>query len=235
MASPNREIWKRAWVGWTGGNWLARSIFMSVAGALGVYFVGPLMTPPYSILVAGAIGGILAAVLWAVITFLVSLFRAPGKLLRERDAVIAGLNATIEQLRSELAALVERAAAEKELVPVFTSEGLNWQPIGEAGGGVKDLFITMIRILADGKTGLPQPLLIRITTSREPRDAYAAFHHRKFDVNSKGGELVTRIDGRYVFITLSSPKLFPENCVSATLQSPEGAIEIDLVERQKLA
>lgn len=89
-----KEIWKRAWDDWTGGNWLARSIAVTILGTIIGLSVNRLL-PQAPIWLAGLSGAIGAALLWGFLTFVISLLKAPGKLLKERDEKIAAVTAEL--------------------------------------------------------------------------------------------------------------------------------------------
>jgi hypothetical protein len=105
MAESTQGIWERAWKDWSGRGWLVRTLCMgALAVAIG-YFLGPRMAlahyPPWvGNLVAG--GG--AALAWAVLTFIIALAKAPGRLLREANAKIRAM----ESIRPRLSACLRR-------------------------------------------------------------------------------------------------------------------------------
>jgi hypothetical protein len=94
--SSRREIWRRAWKDWTGGHWLVRAVVSSPVGlglAVGVvWLLGRWrMTAHYPLWVPGLIGAILTPIVWGLLTFAISRFRAPALLLRERAEEISRL------------------------------------------------------------------------------------------------------------------------------------------------
>jgi hypothetical protein len=117
-ARYGREIWGRAWKDWKSANlvWLVRTI------ALGLV-VGPVLArrsagPGVKLfdLFVGALGGGGAALLWSLFAFIVELFRAPGKLLAERDA-------RLEEFRAEIAQFKENNGPSAEFWADLSVEG----------------------------------------------------------------------------------------------------------------
>lgn len=98
MATACRELWGRAWEDWTGRSWLLRTIALVLAGP-GLRFAMERRMTLHDLLV-GALYGVTAALSWGLLTLIASLLRAPGKLLMERDQVIAKANTRIQELEA---------------------------------------------------------------------------------------------------------------------------------------
>jgi len=87
-----KEILGRGWRDWSGHGWFVRTIGLgALAFVIGYAFdylrPGPRAVPPHP-WAGNVLAGTVAAVLWGILTLLVSILRASVKLLRERDAAI---------------------------------------------------------------------------------------------------------------------------------------------------
>jgi hypothetical protein len=101
MPSPTQEIIGRGCKDWSGRGWLVRALCMgALAVAIG-HFLGPRVLALYPPWVGNLAAGAGAAILWGLITLIASLLKAPGRLLRERDAIIEAANARIRELEAD--------------------------------------------------------------------------------------------------------------------------------------
>jgi len=109
-----QSVWSRAHKDWKGGHWLLRAVATPPLGFGAGYGVGYLLVArkmtSYPLWVPGLIGAVGAPVVWGLLTFLISLVMAPGKLLRESDVRIQKLERTRAVLRRKL---INRALAAK--------------------------------------------------------------------------------------------------------------------------
>jgi hypothetical protein len=101
--STGREIWRRAYADWKGGNWLFRALVTATLALVATLLLSPMlgrwkMTAHWPMWTPGFIGTVGALLLWGVLTFTISLLRAPGKLLKKRDKALEIANAKILHL-----------------------------------------------------------------------------------------------------------------------------------------
>lgn len=99
-SSTGREIWRRAFADWKGGHWLFRALVTATLALVATLLLSRMfgrwkMTTHWPMWAPGFIGGFGALLLWGVLTFTVSLLRAPGNLLKERDKALEIANAKI--------------------------------------------------------------------------------------------------------------------------------------------
>jgi hypothetical protein len=88
----NKEVWVRSWRDWDGGHWIVRSILVPLLGAAIrlIPRVDRLMAP-YTLLTQSLACGIVAVLLYGLVTYVYSLLQTPGRLLKERDELLLAL------------------------------------------------------------------------------------------------------------------------------------------------
>jgi hypothetical protein len=94
--------WSQGWEDWwsAGRGWFVRALSMAAIGAGIGWRWGPLMLAHLQPWAAGLVVGAGTALLWGVLTLVVSFLKAPAKIIAERDAVIEVEKATIQGMRT---------------------------------------------------------------------------------------------------------------------------------------
>lgn len=229
--------WKLGFTDWwsAGRGWLVRGLSMSAIGAVIGYGWGPLMLAHLQPWAAGLVTGAGAALLWGVLTLVVSFVRTPGKLLKERDAELATAKARIQELET----------------PAFTSEGLSWGTILRSAidksersdsGSIATMpgsFITTVNVTALGD-GLPQSLELRLRCSRQPVDAHTIYYRDRTNIDRRTRTLLpastVRIEDKCVYVEFPEPRLQPPAMLAVTVRGEtQQEIAVERVERAQAA
>jgi len=118
----------------------------------------------------------------------------------------------------------------------YTSDGLAWRTL--AGGFSRTAgYQTLINVHPDDSGGqqLPQPLILRVTCSREPTEAWGTFYSDSRNLNSRHlPSIWGSIEGRIIKLELRDPKLRPPSMLAISARGEtEDEITIERVERQR--